>query len=48
MLPPSSWSLLNGSSARPARKIYDIPPVVRREPRRLWLRRHRPRRRSGT
>jgi hypothetical protein len=37
MLPPSSWSLLNGNPARPTDKVYDIPPVVRRKPRRLRL-----------
>ena len=38
MLPPSSWSLLNGESSATTAKVYDIPPVVRRRPRRLRLR----------
>ena len=38
MLPPSSWSLLNGNPARATDKVYDIPPVIRRRPRRLRLR----------
>ena len=44
MLPPNSWSLLSGSSARPAGKVYDIPPVVTRRPRRFRLRFRRARR----
>jgi hypothetical protein len=44
MLPPHSWSLLTGISARPAAKVYDIPPVVTRTPRRFRLRFRRARR----
>jgi|KBSMisStandDraft_5_1062788.scaffolds.fasta_scaffold47490_2 hypothetical protein len=44
MLPPNSWSLLTGSSARPSGKVYDIPPVVTRKPRRLRICLRRPRR----
>jgi hypothetical protein len=46
MFPPTSWSLLSGSSARPASNVYDIPPVVTRRPRRLRIRLRRARRRA--
>jgi len=46
MLPPNSWSLLTGSAARPPGKIYDIPPVRTRRPRRLRIRLRRARRRA--
>jgi hypothetical protein len=44
MLPPNAWSLLNGTAVRPAAKVYDIPPAIRRRPRRLRLRLRRARR----
>ncbi len=46
MLPPNSWSLLSGISARPSSKVYDIPPVLTRRPRRLRIRLRRTRRRA--
>ena len=41
MLPPSSWSLLNGSPARPAARSTTSRPSSGAEPRRLRLRRRR-------
>jgi hypothetical protein len=46
MFPPTSWSLLSGTPARPTAKVYDIPPVVTRRPRRLRIRLRRARRRA--
>jgi hypothetical protein len=46
MLPPNSWTLLSGISARPAHKVYDIPPVVTRRPPRLRIHLRRARRRA--
>jgi hypothetical protein len=44
MLPPNSWTLLSGTSSRPVGKVYDIPPVVTRRPRRFRIRLGRARR----
>jgi len=33
-MPPESWTLFAADPPRPVRPVYDIPPVIRRKPRR--------------
>jgi hypothetical protein len=41
MLPPNSLWLFTTTPPRPVRPVYDIPPVITRQPRWRWLRRRR-------